>query len=234
MKQWKALAGMLSLSTSLAFSMVQSASAIGFTPPPDNRAPRQSTGGASRGDLCPQSFSSNTQPLPAAMTPASGYGKTLATHPTFLFYLPSSNTDGAFFTLKDEDKNLVYATEMVLDGEESIRLFQLPEDAPALEPNKPYQWFIVFKCDGRLYPDSYYVSGWVERTATSTDLAFATDALSKAAALGSAGIWYDSATTLASLQMAQPEDTELSAHWQELLTAVGLESLADVPLRPVD
>ncbi|MEM8806782.1 MAG: DUF928 domain-containing protein [Cyanobacteria bacterium P01_G01_bin.38] len=205
---------------------------IAFEPPADEPAPRTSVGGASRGDLCPQTVSTAGQSRPVALLPQSNYGKTLEAHPTVMFYMPESNADGAIFTLKDEEKTLLYFAEISLDGSEGVVSFTLPDDAPVLEVGQRYQWFVVFQCEGQLYPDSYYIDGWIQRT-IEADLQqdFVNgSALSKAAALGLSGIWYDSLATLATLRLDQPQSSELLEHWYELLEEVGLESLAEAPI----
>ncbi|MEO1400198.1 MAG: DUF928 domain-containing protein [Cyanobacteria bacterium J06635_1] len=209
---------------------------IAFEPPADEPAPRNSAGGASRGDLCPQTLATADQPRPVALLPQSAYGKTLEAHPTLLFYMPESNADGAIFTLKDEEKNLLYFSEISLGGSESVVSLTLPDDAPVLEVGQRYQWFVVFRCEGQLYPDSYYIDGWIQRT-TEADLQreiVSSNALSKATALGLSGIWYDSLSTLAALRLEQPQSSELLDHWHELLEDVGLESLALAPIMVLD
>ncbi|NJR39301.1 MAG: DUF928 domain-containing protein [Leptolyngbyaceae cyanobacterium CSU_1_4] len=54
--------------------------------------------------------------------------------------------------------------------------------------------------------------------------------LKDAAALGAAGIWYDSVAKLAVLRSAQPQSEAIAHHWTELLASVGLQDLSTAPL----
>ncbi|NEP15648.1 MAG: DUF928 domain-containing protein [Leptolyngbya sp. SIO4C1] len=205
---------------------------VEFRPPADEPAPRHASGGASRGNACPQSGATDT---PAAMLPFSAFGKTLLPHPTLLFYLPDTSADGAIFTLKDENNTLIYSTEIALSEETGVVAWTVPEAAPALELNQSYQWFMVFQCDGRLFPDSSYISGRIQRTTTEpqADSAVATQ-LEKAAALSTAGIWYDGAATLAKLHQEQPQNSDIAHHWETLLQSVGLEAFATLPVIEIE
>lgn len=220
------------LATSCVLSYVPAALSVVFAPSADEPAPRSSVESPSHGSLCPQTLASAERSRPVGLLPQNAYGKTLAAHPTLLFYLPESNADGAVFTLKDEDKTLLYFSEISLSGAESVVGLTLPDQAPALEVGQRYQWFIVFKCEGQLYPDSDYINGWIERTA-ETDLqqAIATSSeLNKAESLGLSGIWYDSLAILATLRTEHPQSLEITAHWHELLDTVGLGEFAEVPI----
>jgi Domain of Unknown Function (DUF928) len=225
------------------------ASRTGFTPPSDNRAPRQGAGGASRDGFTPPPDNATPQqtaggssrtPSPTALylgvqplVPQSYYGTTLQEHPTILVYMPTSNAREVIFSLKDEQKNLVYQMVVPTTGEAGVISLQLPETAPPLEVGQNYQWYIALKLDGELTPRSPFVDGWIQRIEPSPELAQSLkkeDALEVAAALGANGVWYDCVATLASLRSVQPMDRTLFGHWQELLGSVGLENITLVPL----
>lgn len=53
--------------------------------------------------------------------------------------------------------------------------------------------------------------------------------LTEIEALGSSGVWYDTAAKLAALQAGQ-EDEAIAKHWYELLESVGLAEIAAVPI----
>ncbi|MDY7013414.1 MAG: DUF928 domain-containing protein [Cyanobacteriota bacterium] len=225
------------------------AARTGFTPPSDNAAPRQGTGGAARTDFIPpsdnaapqQSAGGSSRTLSAAalywgvraLVPQSYYGTTLKERPALLIYLPASNAKEAVFSVKDENRNLLYQMVVPVSGQEGVVTLQLPETAPPLEVGKNYQWYVALKLDGELTPRSPFVDGWIKRIEASPALAkdLATEnPLDVAEALGAHGVWYDCVSTLAALRATRPTDEALLGHWQELLGSVGLENVVSAPL----
>lgn len=231
--------GSLALATGMMLTGLGSAIAVTFRPPASD-SPRQTTGGASRsGQLCGQASS----PLPATeetvtpLLPKTNVGMTQQAHPTILVYLPETGEKEALFSIKDRSKQLHYQMRVPISGEAGVVAIQLPDDAPALEIGKNYQWFFALKCGGKLHPSNPLVSGWIERIQPDTDtaltpLANPDDLLQEAISLGNSGVWYDTAATLARLRVMEPENAEVSTHWQELLDSVGLETLVMMPLAP--
>ncbi len=198
-------------------------------------APTQTAGGASRDATTYVNPAESTQ-YPAALmalVPQEFYGTTLSDRPSILVYLPESNAEEAIFSLKDEAGQLIYQTILPISGEAGIARVQLPASIPALEIGKNYQWLTALKIDGRLSPSTPYVDGWIQRIAPTAEMAQAlktTNAIARAEALANAGIWYDSAATLAELREQQPNQEASLKNWQELLTSVGLQSIQTAPM----
>lgn len=198
-------------------------------------APKQTAGGASR-DANSYVGESQSNAFPAslmALVPQEFTGNTLSERPTFLVYLPESNAEEAIFSLKDEVGNLIYQTILPISGEAGVAKVTIPNTIPALEIGKNYQWLTALVVDGRLTPSTPYVDGWIQRVATTPEMAKAlsqTDRLARAQSLASLGIWYDTAATLIEMREAQPESEVALKNWQELLTSVGLKDIQAVPL----
>lgn len=183
---------------------------------------------------------------PVAMLPAgSNYGKTIKSHPTLLVYVPPSAIDGLLLVLKDDTDRILYTQEMAILEHAGILPIILPDEAPPLAVDQSYRWQIAFKCNGTLSPSSYFIEGWVERTAlpteTSTEISTETslptdidNTFAQAASLSDAGIWYDSASTLASLTHLNTQNNSehrlVISSWQEFLESVGLDGFIDVPI----
>ncbi|MEM8504253.1 MAG: DUF928 domain-containing protein [Cyanobacteria bacterium P01_D01_bin.1] len=204
-----------------------------FAPPTENAAPQDSAGGASR-----RLNESADIPIAAAadsmlaVTPESLYGKTLEARPTVLVYVPPSSASGAIFSLKNEARDTIYQMTLAVPKTGGVIAVELPENAPELAIAQNYQWYVALEIDGELTLSSPFVEGWVRRVAPSSELAIALskeDHISRIAALGANGIWYDTAAQLASLQKDQGDEA-LSAHWFELLESVGLANIAAVPI----
>lgn len=227
--------GSLTLATGMMLTGFGSAIAVTFTPP-NSESPRQTTGGASRsGQLCGQVLSpfTSTEETVTPLLPNSHSGMTQLDRPTILVYLPETGEKEALFSIKDEGKRLHYQMNIPISGEAGLVAIQLPENAPALEVGKNYQWFFTLKCGGKLHPSNPLVSGWIQRAPSDSSASNPSenpdDLLQEAIVLGNSGIWYDTAATLAHLRMMQPENAEVSHHWQELLASVGLEMFATTP-----
>ena len=165
-----------------------------------------------------------------AVMPDSFFGKTIEARPTILVYVPASDASEAVFSIKDEVKNSVYEMTVPVPSSGGVVAVELPASAPELTVNQNYQWYLALKVDGQLEPASPFVDGWVKRVNMSSDMAAAgNDAISEIEALGSNGIWYDTAAKLASLKVVE-EGEATAHHWYELLESVGLADIATVPI----
>lgn len=220
------------LSTPLQASEVRQRSPlkVTFQPPGEDR-PRETAGGASRGEQCPQD--TNVNPYITPLIPAGNTRLLTATaRPTFFVYVPQTSAQKAFFSLQDEQHNNYYQSFLTLDRQSGIASISLPADAPALEVGKPYRWYFVLMCDNILKPDSPLVEGHIQRIepalALISRLEEATP-LERAALYGEAGIWYDTLATLAQLRRSNPNQLTLATNWEELLKSVGLEAIASQP-----
>lgn len=204
---------------------------VTFNPPATGK-PQTTTGGASRsiGQCIVEAENSELPLMP--LLPAEARSLTVASHPTVLAYLPKTSANKVFFSWQDEN-NHHYQTILPIENQAGIVSLTLPENAPPLEVGKNYQWAIALMCNGRLQPDSPMIQGQIERVAMTSDLSDRlkdANTLKTAAIYGEAGIWYETVATLAELKTTQPNNSDLKSNWQELLTSVGLEEVAQTPL----
>ncbi|MGE5655630.1 MAG: DUF928 domain-containing protein [Actinomycetota bacterium] len=200
--------------------------------PPGSGKPRETAGGASRGVQCPQEQASLGGCV-TLLVPTTQEGLTVADRPAFFAYLPKTDAKQVFFSLVDESKNTVYQTKMPLQATGGIVSFKLPADAPALEIGKNYQWSLIVIGSQGLRPDSPAVQGWVRRVelnATLKNQLEQATLLERAALYGQQGLWFDALESLAMVRQSQPSDSSLATNWQELLTSVGLDAVANKPL----
>lgn len=205
---------------------------VTFDPPAEDK-PQTSTGGASRSiGQCIQQAENSDLPL-LALLPASNTGLTVASHPTVLAYLPQISAQKVLFSWKDENGHDHYQTILPVENRAGIVSLTLPQDAPPLEIGKNYQWALAIMCDNRLQPDSPIIQGQIKRVVLETaleDRLKSANSLESAALYGKAGIWYETIATLAALKSADSDNPQLKLNWQELLTSVGLEKIAETPL----
>lgn len=235
--------GSLSLALLLTLSLVSNASTMAgvenksiyttkkhkvtYEPPQGNR-PKESVGGASRGDRCPTDSLEQNLPL-TPLLPTDSPSLTLETHPTLLVYVPETSAKTALLSVRDASEDYDYLTTVPISDHAGIISLTLPDDAPALEVNREYKWSLSLLCDNKLRPDSPVTQGDILRVArnrTLSDELAQADLLESAAIYASAGLWYDTVSSLAKLKSVEPQDSEVSANWEGLLTSVGLENIA--------
>ena len=199
-----------------------------FIPPSNQRAPQQTSSGASRSEIYGVSPALSAGFAMRAVTPESFYGTTLTERPTIMAYLPASMAQTAIFSLKDEAGNLLYRREISVSGQSEILAIAMSADAPALEIDANYQWFVTLQLDHQVTPNSPFVGGWIKRIEPDAALATALaegDQLADAELLAEHGVWYDSAALFAKLYGEQRDNAVLANHWQELLSSVRLQGL---------
>ncbi|PZD72086.1 hypothetical protein C1752_04081 [Acaryochloris thomasi RCC1774] len=194
---------------------------IPFKSPSDKPAPRRASTsqGASRGGLCDSAATAESASV-KALLPESHYGLTAVERPTIVAYLPETSATEVFFSLKDEAKQLHFETSLPISGKAGLFSFQLPAQAPALEPSKHYQWFLAVKCNGELRPSSPFIDGWVQRVIPNASVATIVaqaPSIAQAISLGEAGFWYDTIATLTQLKRQQPQNSEIAQSWRNFL-----------------
>ena len=233
------------LTIGLISCLSHTAAAITFIPP-NEEPPRQTQGGASRGDVTfiPPSDdppintggagSRDSASELTALLPSGHYGQTTQGHPSFFVYVPRTSARLAFFTVLTEDGEGHYQGYVPITEMGVMRL-ELPDVAPALDMGQTYEWHFALVTEERLRPDSPRVSGWVRRVAPDEDLKAVVGqskgrrSLSLANAYGRQGIWYDALSTLADLRQTRPDASAVSQSWDDLLNQVGLAAIANEP-----
>lgn len=208
-----------------------------YKPPRTLGAPGRREGGGTRS---PASCPVADKPL-TALIPANNIGFTVAAYPSFSFYVPPVPAQASpvpiEFVLKDENDQEVYTTTFMTTGKGGIVSISLPTYAglPPLEVGKNYQWFLSMVCDSEQRSLDVFVQGSIQRVAPTAQL---NNQLKVATpnnrpdVYAEAGMWFDALTTLAELRRSNPNNSAYSAEWEQLLKAVGLDSIAKEPLLP--
>ena len=209
---------------------------VSFEPPDDQKTVDDSRGGASRPTAVKCSQDQAASPAMTALTPGPKLGLTVASHPTFLVYIPATSAPQAHFTLKDENNRGVYQTLLPISNTGGVFGISLPEDKPPLELGKTYSWSVALICQPT-QTDTPMVRGQVRRVEPTVQMPNDTNStrsekalLEQAALYGKSGIWYDSVNLLAQLRKIQPNDQALATNWVKLLDSVGLDAIANQPL----
>ncbi|HAJ60635.1 MAG TPA: hypothetical protein DCP31_16335 [Cyanobacteria bacterium UBA8543] len=220
-----------------------------FEPRKDQPAPTLTVGGGRRNNnKCPQDRPAsepltktnllNQRLTPILPSPLTSLQLTVSAHPTFLVYIPQTNAKSVEFTLVTQDKDNsekgIYQTTLALTSTPSIISISLPATAPMLEIGKDYKWIVVMACQtGEPTPEDPFVEGLVRRIQPDSSLSQLDRAkpLDRVALYAKSGSWYDAVATLAALRKDQPNNSEVASAWKDLLQGVGLDAIANAPLK---
>jgi hypothetical protein len=198
-----------------------------FEPPPRRDAPRGGTaGGGSRpAALACASTSSDRNPTLTALSPGKHIGLSQLQQPVFFVHLPQTNAQSAEFSLFDQEMNGIYQKNIPITNQAGLITIRLPKDAPSLVANKTYHWSFAVACNPSDRTEDWVVGGWVEHSPLSSyiqkQLAKAT-VIERVSLYAKQGFWYDAVATIIELQSQQPNNSQLSQSWKELLSSVGL------------
>ncbi|MGI8503456.1 MAG: DUF928 domain-containing protein [Hassallia sp.] len=203
---------------------------ITFKAPEGLQAPGRRVAGGSR---APQekNCSSGQNPL-TAVVPNSNIGLTTQANPTFFFYVPQTSAT-LELVLHDQDKEY----KQTYKSSEKGGIVSIPFNKTSLEVDKVYRWSFSIVCNPKERSKDKFVEGAIKRVKTGEQLAtkLATASPQELANLyAEAGIWQDSLFSLAQSLLSNPNNGELKAEWQTLLTSksVGLDNLVSEPLLP--
>ena len=170
-----------------------------------------------------------------ALVPANNqvvWGKTTATHPEFLFYLPQGST--IEFVLQDEaNNNVSQINRQISPDNQGIVSISIPHTVAPLENNKIYKWTLILFCQDNQLGPFVYVQGSIEKVAleTKTQTQLQTvDNTEKAVIYAREGIWYETIALLAQLRSENPNDEQINSMWSELLEQVNLTEMSSQPM----
>ena len=213
---------------------------VRFTPPPKPKQkspdfsghgrPGRRAGGGSRSP-CP----AKDPPLTALM-PVTNWGKTVASNPTFWFYVPYSPQEvhSGEFVLQESEGNDIYRTPFTLPKTPGFVSFSIPHTQAPLKINKLYRWYFKLYCEPQKSSAPVFVEGWVQRVALTSELESQLQAakLREYTVYADNGIWYDAVASLAELSRTNPANPRLDQDWADLLSlrGVGLEKIQQEPI----
>ncbi|KAM3096289.1 DUF928 domain-containing protein [Phormidesmis sp. 146-12] len=215
---------------------------FGFEPPKGQPAPAVTVGGGRRGgSLCQKAPGLSSAPplvksLANSLTPlvpVSKLGLTVSDRPTFLVYVPQSAAKAVEFTLEDQAGNGLYQTRVAVTNAASIVSITLPATGPLLALGKDYKWSASVICKSPK-PGDPFVEGVVRRIQPDARLKnqlAATKGLDRVALLAKSGIWHDTLADLITLRQSQPNNTQYTVAWQDLLKSADLDAIAAAPIR---
>ncbi|MBE9041615.1 DUF928 domain-containing protein [Oscillatoriales cyanobacterium LEGE 11467] len=200
-----------------------------FSPPPDMGTPGRREGGGTRGN-CPTVDRALT-----ALVPQTNAGATLSGRPALFFHVPATSEQLEFeFVLQDVEYNTVYTKTLTAPGQAGIVEINLKNNAaPELQVGQHYRWYFSAICNPNDRSADIHVEGWIQRIEsekTAAKIETATSESEKIEVYSEASLWYDALAAMVEQRRTNPDDVNLEAQWQQLLTAVGLNSIAQAPL----
>lgn len=211
---------------------------IAFQPPPPPPPPERGEptgrgqGGAGRGcdaiALVPTTTLNNNNYL---------WGLTVAERPQFWFSLPRDLTakDAIEFRLQDNQGKEIYKSRLEkINNPKGLIRFTLPQQAPALQINKTYNWSFKIECDFQTTEDRPVIAkGTIKRVAISENLknqlAKTKTTVEKANAYAQNSIWFDAVTTLA-INKDSKKEPNITNSWSQLLEQVNLKPVIPQPV----
>lgn len=179
--------------------------------------------------------------------PKQGTPTTLADTPTFLFYIPPLKSDQILsvpeqspllgeFIITDQNKTIIYEGKLSLEAQSGLLRISLPKAVAELfvETGNPYSWSFQLTCDTTGdFSGSTMIKGKIQRLSTNreieTKLLQQMTAYDRFKLYQSLGLEYDALILLDELRHQNPNDATLTATWNNLLKANGLERLIGVP-----
>jgi hypothetical protein len=232
------ITGAIAPSTPALADQPDTVSQVLFRPSGGGRPPTTRGAGSRSDRLCPQDApsprNSSIPPLTlTALVPTDQSGLTLADHPTFWVYVPTTTARQMVLSVKGPDSQPHSQRFLPTPGEAGIVGIPLDKNTSPLAMDQSYQWAVVLICGDRPSPNDPFVTGWVRRVAPSPAPNKSQTSLERAASYGDQGIWYDALTTLAEVRRSQLADPTLKKIWVNFLTepSVGLGAIVGEPLR---
>jgi hypothetical protein len=172
-----------------------------------------------------------------ALIPNSNIGITLATQPTFFFYIPDVDLEGVEgeFILRDEQDELVYKKVIPLKEGDSIIRVELSDSPslPSLKVDKSYYWVFSLLLDKVDRSSNANVAGWIKRIEPNSALKQKLETASsqqQPVIYATNGIWYEALASLAKLRCTSPNNATILSDWESLLQQVGLPEISKKPL----
>jgi hypothetical protein len=201
-------------------------------PPPDIGEPGQRSEAGSRGCENMDKQLTFAQKQLTALVPVYSnselvLGATIASAPTFWFYIPYQPPFLGEFVLRDKDGMLVYQTDVTLPDTPGVVSLSLPQTVAPLEIGKQYRWFLKVYCKAQEPPA--FVEGWVQRISLNPILKSQLEKATprdRVALYAANGIWFEALSIAGELRRRDPN----APSWVVLLQAVGLTGLVNEPI----
>jgi hypothetical protein len=170
-----------------------------------------------------------------ALIPEKEVSLTINAAPTIAFYIPPGCVEEMQFSLVDTATNKTSKTSLELppsSGIVNLNLSRLRDFVPLVVGRK-YQWELKIVADSRDSSADKSVNGFIQREALNSTLAEELKSATRndrPSLYANNSLWLDTVATLFAARQANPEDTDVNADWNELMTSQGLTAILNQPL----
>lgn len=165
----------------------------------------------------------------ALLVPGSNAGLlTTSAHPQFFWRITTAQpVEVKFFLSSPEQPQPLFQKSMQVAQSELVGL-QLPETV-ILKPGVKYRWTVMVAC-GQDGGSEIFARSFIQRVEQPEVVTQAQgkSALARAAIFSQAGLWYDALATLVTAQQAEPQNAEIAAALDTLLTQAQSPSISSV------
>jgi len=128
-----------------------------FKPPKDGTPDDTAGAGSRNGGRCAED--ELVEGLSGFKAIVPSYSQTISERPIFSVYIPKTVAKRIFLSLRDANESYYYQTTIALPISPGEFTFQLPEDAPKMESNKEYTWFLGLVCEQNFDPNDPMLQG---------------------------------------------------------------------------
>ena len=224
MSKYHILGAFLTLAT-WSSSYLPANAEVRWTPNPDRGSASSTLSGGRRSASASACALNASEPDPAVtlLVPNGDSGLTTEAQPILSWYIESKGTADMEFVLSHPNQAEPVYTQKMQSGTGLVEV-ALPEEA-ALEEGTRYRWTVFVDCNGG--ENQIHARSFVERVSGSAMTAanMHTNAIDRADAYASNGIWYDALNTLIS---AYRTDSEISTLLE--IRHLLAQAQTDVPL----
>ncbi|MEM7712293.1 MAG: DUF928 domain-containing protein [Cyanobacteria bacterium P01_A01_bin.68] len=177
--------------------------------PPGDPEPKDTKGSGSRdGSKC-----SAQEKAIKPLMPKRNYGLTLQKLPSIFIRLPKTKAKQVMLSFQDE-RGKYYQRAFLPITSHGIVSFSLPEDKPALNIGKNYQWSLVVVCGNTVQPDDPTFIGWVQRVERTSQIQRELNgksAVEKAKWYAKRGYWYEMLSEIEQARKNQPQSIQVNS-----------------------
>ncbi len=209
----------LSLSWLLSSTALQARITSLFKVPADLSAPGRRVAGGSRSmESC---FSGNKHLT--ALVPQSHIMLTTVGNPVFYFYIPKTSASTLELVVRNEQNQTLVKQSYKPSAQPGV--VGIPLQRKSLEVGKQYHWVLSVICHPQARSNDKVVEGAIKRIQPDPQLVKKLENATpqqRVSLYGQAGIWQNTLMTLAELLSSNPNNPELKAQWQALLTSDGV------------
>ncbi|MEM9542802.1 MAG: DUF928 domain-containing protein [Cyanobacteria bacterium P01_E01_bin.42] len=200
--------------------------------PTEGERPNTRGGGSRPAPNCPNS-SGAIEPL----MPEKNYGLTFEERPSLFFKLPETTARSVLLVFENKADEFREEAILPIAQTSGIVSFALPDLVSPLETGKTYEWRVAFICGEEVSVDDPFFNGYVTRITHTPEIAaklVQKTTSERAQWYAEQGYWYDLLSMMVLARQESPDDPNLQALWESLLSSVGLEDIASQPSSAID